>query len=72
MSNRVYKIKVVPVRNGVEVQALSRSPRGTNFILDSIVIVGPASDKVGRRDAVQIAAEGLLSKHNTTRQSPAS
>jgi len=59
MGNRIDSFKLVDVPGGVEVLGMTRSDRGTRYILKSVVIMTEGLSKAEINDKIQKAIEGM-------------
>jgi len=60
VKNRIVEIRVVSVPSGTEVQALTRSRRGSKYILRSQVVLTAGLEPQEKRSLIAQAASDLI------------
>lgn len=66
MGNKITEIRYRKIRNGIELQGIARSDRGTKYIEDSLVIpLGPGG-KYPSRQALEAGVKQLYDAEKRT------
>jgi hypothetical protein len=62
MGKLIFEVRQKMVRGGIELQAISKSNRGTKYISDSIVVLHEAGQKYPSRQQIMAAIEELTGR----------